>query len=210
VKALRRILEPEPEPEPESPSEKPGSGSGSGSGLGLRLVTPDLNIPSFERLDWPSIVSLGIETGRAIDPCAVVGSSLGALVALEVVRGGIARPLILIAPPLGLVQHWLPTLPPGDPVEVFHHARNANAPIHRKFFEQVAASDADRDPPPVPVTIFMGIDDETLPFERVEAVWQRWRPLAAPGSRFVAVPGGNHSLLSCVEEIATEIRQRCA
>jgi alpha-beta hydrolase superfamily lysophospholipase len=175
----------------------------------VELVTPDLNVPSFETLDWQAMVSLGLETGRAIDPCVVVGSSLGALLALEVVRGGIARPLILIAPPLGLAQHWLPALPPGDPVEVFNYARNANAPIHRAFFEQVAQSEADRDPPPVPVAIFMGIDDETLPFERVEAVWRRWQPHAAPGSRFVAVPGGNHSLLSCVEEIATEIRNRC-
>ena len=175
----------------------------------VELVTPDLNVPSFEQLDWQAMVSLGVETGRAIDPCAVVGSSLGALIALEVVRRGVARPLILIAPPLGLVQHWLPTLPPGDPVEVFNHARGANAPIHRAFFEQVARSDADRDPPPVPVAIFMGIDDETLPFGRVQAVWERWQPRAAPGSRFVAVAGGNHSLLSSVEEIATEIRNRC-
>jgi alpha-beta hydrolase superfamily lysophospholipase len=175
----------------------------------VELVTPDLNVPSFEQLDWQAMVSLGVETGRRIDPCAVVGSSLGALLALEVVRRGIARPLILIAPPLGLVQHWLPTLPPGDPVEVFNHACNANAPIHRAFFEQVARSDADREPPPVPVAIFMGIDDETLPFERVEAVWQRWQPRAAPGSRFVAVAGGNHSLLSCVVDIANEIRNRC-
>jgi surfactin synthase thioesterase subunit len=172
-------------------------------------VTPDLNVPSFEKLDWEAMVALGVATGRAIAPCAVVGSSLGALVALEVVRRGIERPLILIAPPLGLVRHWLPTLPPGDPVEVFNHARNANAPIHRAFFEQVAASDADSDPPPVLVTVFMGIEDETLPFERVEAVWQRWRPQAAPGSRFVAVTGGNHSLVSSVEEIATEIRNQC-
>ena len=56
---------------------------------------------------------------------------------------------------------------------------------------------------------FVGIDDETLPFERVEAVWQRWRPHAAPGSRFVAVPGGNHSLLSSVVDIAKEIQTRC-
>jgi len=175
----------------------------------VELVTPDLNVPSFEQLDWQAMVSLGVETGRRIDPCAVVGSSLGALLALEVVRRGIARPLVLIAPPLGLAQHWLPTLPPGDPVEVFNHARNANAPIHRAFFEEVARSDADRDPPLVPVAIFMGIDDETLPFERVEAVWQRWQPRAAPGSRFVAVAGGNHSLLSCVEDIADEIRKRC-
>ena len=175
----------------------------------VELVTPDLNVPSFERLDFEAMVALGLDTGRRIDPCAVVGSSLGALVALDVVRRGVARPLVLIAPALGLVHEWLPTLPPGDPVEVFNHARNANAPIHRAFFEQVAGVDADRDAPPVPVTIFMGIDDETLPFERVEAVWQRWRPHAAPGSRFVAVPGGNHSLLSSVVDIANEIRKRC-
>jgi predicted esterase YcpF (UPF0227 family) len=67
----------------------------------VELVTPDLNVPSFEELDWQAMVSLGVDTGRAIDPCAVVGSSLGALLALEVVRRGIGRPLILIAPPLG-------------------------------------------------------------------------------------------------------------
>ena len=175
----------------------------------VELVTPDLNVPSFAQLDWEAMIALGLDTGRAIDPCAVVGSSLGALLALEVVRRGIARPLILIAPPLGLVQHWLPSLPAGDPVEVFNYVSNANAPIRRAFFEQVSASDADRDPPPVPVTIFMGIEDETLPFERVEAAWQQWRPRAVPGSRFVAVPGGNHSLVSSVEDIAREIRQQC-
>ena len=156
------------------------------------------------------MVALGVATGRAIAPCAVVGSSLGALVALEVVRRGVAAPLVLVAPALGVVEHWLSRLPPGDPVEVFNFARNANATIHRAFFEQIAAVDADRDAPPVPVTIFMGIDDETLPFARVEAVWQRWRPRAVPGSRFVAVPGGNHSLLSSVVDIANEIRTRCA
>ena len=176
----------------------------------VELVTPDLNVPSFEALDWDAVVRLGADTGRAIDPCAIVGSSLGALVALEVVRRGLSRPLVLIAPPLGLTREWLPSLPPGDPVEVFNYVRNANAPIHRKFFEQVDASDADEHAPPVPVTIFMGIDDETLPFERVEAAWRRWQPHAAAGSRFVAVAGGNHSLLSSVEEIAVEIRKKCA
>jgi alpha-beta hydrolase superfamily lysophospholipase len=175
----------------------------------VELVTPDLNVPSFERLDFASMVSLGVDVGRRVAPCAVVGSSLGALVALDVVRRGIARPLILIAPALGIAEHWIGRIPSGDPVEVFNHARGGSAPIHRAFFEQIAAVDADRDAPPVPVTIFMGIDDETLPFERIEAVWERWRPHAAPGSRFVAVPGGNHSLLSSVEDIASEIRAAC-
>src|SRR5205823_1226266 len=117
----------------------------------VELVTPDLNVPSFERLDFEAMVAPGLDAARRVDPRAIVGSSLGSLVALDVVRRGIARPLILIAPPLGLAHEWLPTLPSGDPVEVFNHARNANAPIHRAFFEQVAAVDADRDAPAVPV-----------------------------------------------------------
>jgi hypothetical protein len=65
-------------------------------GPDVELVTPDLNVPSFEQLDFEAMVALGVDIGRRIDPCAVVGSSLGALVALDVVRRGVAAPL----PPL--------------------------------------------------------------------------------------------------------------
>src|ERR1044071_3282683 len=111
----------------------------------VELVTPDLNVPSFEQLDFEAMVALGVDTGRAIEPCAVVGSSLGALVALDVVRRGIARAPLLLAPALGVAEPWIEHLPAGDPVEIFNHARNAKSPINRAFFEQIAAVDADRD-----------------------------------------------------------------
>lgn len=176
----------------------------------VELTTPDLNVPSFERLDFEAMVRLGVATGERIGPCTVVGSSLGALVALEVVRRGVARPLVLIAPALGVADAWIDHIPAGDPVEVFNHARGENAPIHRAFFEQLGRAGADREPPRVPVTIFMGRNDESVPFDRVEAVWRRWEPELPEGSHFVEIPEGDHGLVAHVSEIAEEIRSRCS
>ena len=52
------------------------------------LDTPDLNVPSFERLDFEAMVDLGVARGRAAPPDVIVGSSLGSLVALAVARAG--------------------------------------------------------------------------------------------------------------------------
>src|SRR5512140_3100746 len=78
---------------------------------GVELVTPDLNIPDFEHLDWDAIVAFAVEQGRRCAPAAIVGSSLGALVALEVVRRGVRAPLVLIAPALGIGARWKARLP---------------------------------------------------------------------------------------------------
>src|SRR5205814_1343662 len=65
---------------------------------GIELNTPDLNAPSFESLDWNAIVARALDAAREHPPRAIVGSSLGGLVALEVVRRGvIARPRRRIA-----------------------------------------------------------------------------------------------------------------
>src|SRR5436190_23658133 len=83
--------------------------------LGVELNTPDLNVPSFEKLDFDAMVERAIGAlipseardplrKRAGDPSpssrlrmtdAIVGSSLGSVVALEIVRRGIAAPLVL-------------------------------------------------------------------------------------------------------------------
>src|SRR6185503_3556874 len=69
---------------------------------GIEMITPDLNVPSFEKLDWPSVVQLGASLAAIHHPSVIVGSSLGALVALEVVKRGARAPLVLIAPALGV------------------------------------------------------------------------------------------------------------
>ena len=67
----------------------------------FRVVAPDLNRPSFERLDFEAMVSEAVRVAEAERPAVVVGSSLGALVALEAAKRGVRAPLVLIAPALG-------------------------------------------------------------------------------------------------------------
>ena len=175
--------------------------------LGVELVTPDLNVPSFENLDFEAMVRYAAEVRGA--PRAIVGSSLGSVVALELVRRGLHLPLVLIAPGLGIRDQWLANLPAGDPIEVFNHAVGRPMPIHRAFFEQMSRIDVDREPPPVPVTIFMGRLDETIKFDRVASVWDSWKASGklAAGSKFIEIPGGDHGLTAFVDRIAPEIHK---
>jgi len=173
---------------------------------GIVLNTPDLNAPSFERLDWNAMIERAFDAARERPPRAIAGSSLGSLVALEVVRRGVTAPLILIAPALGIADRWKSKLPSGDPIITFNHARGENAPIHRAFFEQMFDVHVDDEPPPTRVVAIMGRNDETVPFDRVQSTWQRWesRGLAA-GSKFIEIADGDHGLTKSVDVIAGEI-----
>jgi surfactin synthase thioesterase subunit len=173
---------------------------------GIELDTPDLNVPSFAQLAWNAMVERALEHARANPPRSLAGSSLGALVALEVVRRGVEVPLVLIAPAIGVGAQWKTRLPAGDPVMVWNHALNANAPIHRAFFDQMNDVDADAEPPRTRVIAFMGRRDETVPFELVEKTWQRWESIGlAPGSRLVVFDEGDHGLTAYVDQIANAI-----
>jgi len=176
---------------------------------GITLDTPDLNVPSFERLDFNAMVDLGVARGRANPPRAIVGSSLGALVALAVAKRGTDAPLVLIAPALGIAARWIDELPDGDPISVFNHARNGQAPIHRAFFEGMARVGVDRQPPAQPVTVIAGGNDESVGFENIERVWREWEASGqlAAGSRFIDIPNGDHGLVDFVETIAAEVRR---
>jgi uncharacterized protein len=174
--------------------------------FGIELNTPDLNVPSFERLDFDAVVAHAIAAGRNPEPQAIAGSSLGALIALSVVRE-LPKPLVLIAPALGVADRWKTKIPDGDPVVMFNYARNAHAPIHRAFFEQMTNLHVDDEPPPTPVTVIMGRKDATVPFETVERTWARWSRSGglAEGSRFIELEEGDHGLVSHAELIRDAI-----
>jgi predicted esterase YcpF (UPF0227 family) len=175
---------------------------------GIELFAPDLNVPSFERLDFEEMVRLGVREADRLRPRAIAGSSLGALVALEVARRGHALPLVLIAPALGIAERWRASLPDGDPIRVYNFARGGEAEIHRAFFEQMLALRIDDEPPPSRVTLLMGRDDETVPYACVESTWNRWRARGlAPGSRFLTIDGGDHGLVAHAETIAAAIEE---
>ena len=129
------------------------------------------------------------------------------MVALDVARIAPAPALVLIAPALGFGGRWTQKLPAGDSIPFFHHGEGRELAIHRRFFEQMAALDLEGDPPPMPVTIVMGEKDESVPFEGVRAAWEAWERSGrlAPGSRFVAISGGDHGLIDHVERIRDEV-----
>jgi alpha-beta hydrolase superfamily lysophospholipase len=175
---------------------------------GVMIDAPDLNVPSFERLDFDAMVDRARESARDRPPDAVAGSSLGALVALALARHFPAVQLVLIAPALGFGRRWIEKLPPGDPVPFFHYGANREIPIHRKFFAGMAGRSVEAAPPAAPVAVVMGARDESVPIDAVRGVWERWKDSGAldPRSRFVELPGGDHGLTGFVGDIAAEIR----
>jgi pimeloyl-ACP methyl ester carboxylesterase len=139
-------------------------------------------------------------------PAVLVGSSLGALVVLDVARLAPPVSLVLIAPALGFGDRWLEKLPPGESVPFFHHGEMRELPIHRRFFEEMARVTVDGQPPPMRTTAIMGTGDESVPYEGVRRVWDAWEATGlAEGSRFVPIEGGDHGLVDHVDRIAEEI-----
>lgn len=126
--------------------------------------------------------------------------------------GSGSPPLVLVAPALGFGERWKSKLPEGDVVELFHHAEGQSLPIHRAFFEEMAAVHVDEAPPPVPVSVVMGTRDESVPFEQVAEAWARWEASGrlAPGSRFHRVEGGDHSLIEFGDAIESAVKERLA
>lgn len=179
-------------------------------GPGYELVAPDLNVPSFSKLDFEAIVDRALETARERRPDVIVGSSLGSLVTLTVASRGVDSPLVLLAPAFGLGERWLERLTsPDDPVKVFNPALGREAEIHRAFFEGMTAITIEQEPPAARVTAIMGRKDESVPFDLVASTWERWERSGrlAHGSRFVEVPDGDHRLVEFTGLIADEIRR---
>jgi len=167
---------------------------------GFVVAAPDLNVPSFRELSFEEMYAEAFVAYSESRPRLVVGSSLGALVALSLAEtlGRDGPPLVLIAPALGFGARWASKLPEGGSFEMFHHGEGRNLPIHRRFFEEMAHVTVDASPPPVPVSVVMGTLDESVPFDQVADRWAAWEASGglAPGSRFHAVEGGDHSLLA--------------
>ncbi|HEY3350447.1 MAG TPA: YqiA/YcfP family alpha/beta fold hydrolase [Thermoanaerobaculia bacterium] len=180
----------------------------------IEVVAPDLNVPTFRGLNFVEMVEAARAACDRAEPRVIVGSSLGALVALSLSRilGSLSCPLVLVAPALGFHERWKEKLPESDEFDLFHHGEERPLPIHRRFFEEMALVRVDDDPPPVPVSIVMGTDDETVPYAQVADAWARWEASGrlAEGSRFHRVAGGDHGLVAHGDTIESAVRERLA
>ena len=170
------------------------------------LNAPDLNVPSFQRLSFAKMMQVAATEAARRPPDVIVGSSLGALVALELLQRGVRAPVVLIAPAVGVGRRWHLRFT-GDPVVVFNHAANEELPIHQAFFDEMNDVQPESLTPPVAVSILMGREDESVPFSMVREVWDAWTSSGSlvTGSRFIEIAGGDHSLLAWVDVIAREI-----
>lgn len=187
---------------------------------GFEVVAPDLNVPSFRRLDFREMVGISADSFERARARVVVGSSLGALVALSLAEALSSSPsssswpfsLVLVAPALGFHERWKEKLPEGEEFELFHHGEERMLPIHRRFFEEMALVRVDETPPPVPVSVVMGTDDETVPYAQVADAWARWDASGRlpKGSHFHRVAGGDHGLVAHGDEIESAVRERLA
>ncbi len=154
---------------------------------GVGYSCPDLNEPDFETL---TVTRMLAQTREAIDradaPVALVGSSLGAFVALHAADQDQTRKvdrLVLLAPALDfggnrlrqLGEHGIAEWRERGQLRVFHYALNEPRDVGFALYEDAARFDALALTPTVPTLVFQGRRDASVDPLMVEA-WARGRP----------------------------------
>ncbi|HZV00072.1 MAG TPA: YqiA/YcfP family alpha/beta fold hydrolase [Planctomycetota bacterium] len=166
---------------------------------GIECLVPDLNVPDFEHLRPTRAVEL--VASLIDDDCVLVGSSLGALIALHAAaRSDRVRELVLLAPALMADERWVKMLGPRELERwktegsrpFFNFVTNTERPIDYGFFEDLMR--LARPPAPrVPVRMIHGKHDATVPVAFSEEFTR-----AHPGTELTVVDD-DHSLLKHVE-----------
>jgi uncharacterized protein len=179
----------------------------------IEVRTPDFNEPDFAGL---TITRMLGQVGDAIrrlpgGPVALIGSSLGAFVA---VQAALQHPdrvdrLVLLAPALDFtgnrlreigdrgVEDWRRT---GE-LNVFHYGYGRVMPVRFELYTDVAGYDSFNAPVQQPVLIFQGLRDTAVDPESVRR-WASSRPRAA-----LHMLDDDHQLLGSLDVIWTTTKR---
>ena len=157
------------------------------SRCGVDFSCPDFNLPAFESL---TITRMLDDTRRALEagggPVALVGSSLGAFVALHAAEtpwGRDVARLILLAPALDfggnrlrqLGSHGIEEWRRRGRLEVFHYAHNTTRDVGFELYEDAARYDAHAVTRELPTLVYQGTLDDLVDPAMVER-WASTRP----------------------------------
>ncbi len=177
---------------------------------GVGYVCPDFNEPEFETL---TVTRMLDQTADAIaaapGPVALVGSSLGAFVAVHAaVRDARARQrrvdrVVLMAPALDfggnrlrqLGEHGIDEWRRAGTLRVFHYAHNAERDVGFALYEDAARYDAFGVNLDLPALVFQGTRDASVDPSMVER-WARTR-----SNVDLRMLDDEHQLTSSIEEI---------
>jgi pimeloyl-ACP methyl ester carboxylesterase len=180
---------------------------------GITLETPDLNLPDFSTLTITRMIDQVTEAidARPDEPIVLIGSSLGAFVA---VQAAVARParisrLILLAPALDFggnrmrslggvgLDEWKRT----NRVDVFHYGYGRMMGVHYDLYEDARRYDCTAADLRMPILVFQGRNDDTVDPEGVE----RWAA-ARPNVELHMLDDG-HQLTASLNEIWERSRE---
>jgi hypothetical protein len=181
------------------------------SARGIGFSCPDLNEPAFETLTVTRMLAAAAEAieGAAATPVALVGSSLGAFVALHAAvrdAGHHVDRLILLAPAFDFGGNRLRQL--GEvgieewrrqgSLRFFHYAYNEPREVGFALYKDAAAYDAFTVALDLPILIFQGRQDAAVDPAMVER-WAAGRPNAT-----LRMLNDEHQLAASVDGIWAE------
>ncbi len=178
---------------------------------GITLEAPDFNEPDFSTLTISRMVN---QVEREIDrrpsaPVTLIGSSLGAFVAVHVAvqRPDVVDRLILLAPALDFGGNRMGTLgdrgleawKQTDRLDVFHYGYGRVMPVHYELYADARKYDAMNARVAMPVQVFQGTRDTAVDPVTVER-WSASRPNVE-----LHLLDDDHQLLASLEYIWREM-----
>ena len=180
---------------------------------GIELEIPDFNEPDFSTLTITGMVSrvTSAIAARPEEPAVLIGSSLGAFVAVQAAlqcANRVSR-LILLAPALDFggnrmralgdrgIDEWKRT----NRLDVFHYGFGRVMPVHYELYADARRYDCVAADLSMPIQIFQGRNDDAVDPHAVEA-WARARPNVE-----LHLLDDDHQLTGSLEFIWTEARR---
>ena len=180
------------------------------SRYGVRVDIPDFNQPSFETLTVTRMLDQVADAiGASGEPVAIVGSSLGAFVAVNAAARHTTDRLVLLAPALDFASNRMREL--GEAglaswkstgrLDVFHYGFDRIMPVRYALYEDAARHDAFALHPAMPILIFQGTRD-TVVDPAVASRFARERPNVT-----LRLLDDDHQLLGSMPAIWEETRE---